>query len=231
MAVRLLPSAGTVNSTIFVLGATRRGKTQLIANLVAECPRFVVFDMKNEYAPEFFGNNCKVASNTSEFVHFLNENESQIIFNLSGYPPDDADLVLSNALLTLYQFQLVNIDSGLPPVTVALDELNRFVETRTAPLGIKELIQRGSGVRIEKIFGAQWFGTVPSWVRDSFTEIYVFKHNDPAGLQRLSQAGFNPDEVKNLPKYHVLHENGGNIEMIALQATEQSVRQQIRVAN
>jgi len=195
-----------------------------MANLVLNVPRFVIFDTKNDYDAAFFGNDVKVCADVYNFGQLLNAGVERIIFDLSALG-DECEEILSVSLLTLNQFQLANMQSDLAPVTVLLDELNRFVTDRHAPEGIKEIVQRGRSVKIEKVFGAQWFGTIPAWVRDSFTEIYTFQHNDPAGLQRLEQAGFDPVEVKNLPRYTVLHNGGDKIERIRLAATGEEVQE------
>ena len=197
--VKLLPNRGEVNSTVFVLGATGSGKSTLIANLLLDRSRFVVIDSKRDYDPAFFGNLVKVTGDLNKFVDLLNNGCEQIIFSLHEHSQDKEE-TLSVLLQIVFEFQLVN-SKNLEPLTVALDELDSYVTSRGAPVGIKKIIEQGRSVKIQKIFGAQWFGDVPTWARDTFSEIYTFAHYDKNGLLRLEQFGFNAEHVKNLPAY------------------------------
>lgn len=205
--VKLLPNSGETNSTVFVLGATGSGKTTLIANLVRSRPRFVVIDSKKDYDPTFFGNLTKSSGTLNEFVEQLNNGADQIVFRLHEH--DDKEEILSVLLeKCIFEFQLANFKT-LPPLTIALDELDSYVTSRGAPAGIKKVIEQGRSVRIQKVFGAQWFGDVPTWARDTFSEIYTFAHYDKNGLQRLEQFGFDADQVKSLPPYVVSYVGKG----------------------
>lgn len=203
--VRLLKS-GNPNDTIFVLGATGSGKTNLMANLLMSGERWVIFDTRNEYYPQFFKNpaEIQVTDSLNDFIGFLNDVKEKIIFKVSG---DDK---LVSALELLYEFQANNSEQ-LVPVRVSIDETNRFCETNSCPEIIKTVIQRGRDYKINKILGAQWFGTLPTWMRDSFSEMYCFRHTDPRGLALLQRYGFNPDEVRSLVQYHCLHLKNGEI--------------------
>lgn len=210
--VRLL-KAGFPNKTIFVLGSTGSGKTTLIANLILQCPRFVLFDTRNEYDPFFFTGNVTLCGSLTEFCAALNEVRERIIYKLT----DNQEAILEGALNCLYTFQEANAaNDDLPPLTVILDELNRFADTNSWPETLQEIVQRGRDFKIEKIFGAQWFGTIPTWVRDSFSEIYVFRHSDPNGLKLLERFGFDADDIKNLPLHVCLHTGKNGIEKIRL---------------
>lgn len=215
LPVKLLKK-GFLNRTIFVLGSTGSGKTVLIANLLRKIKRWILFDTRNEYSPEFFGNLTYEAKNVSELVNFLNEGDEKIIFKLSS-ASEESDATLEAALSIIYQFQSLNAEN-LPPVTIVLDELNRFADTRAFPFHLKEITQRGRDYGIEKIFGAQWFGTIPTWLRDSFSEIYAFRHSDPNGLKLLERFGFDSDEIKNLPLHVCAHNGKSGVETIQLVA-------------
>lgn len=201
--VRLLKNNGEANETVFILGATGSGKTTVVANLLLQRERFVIFDVKGEYAPEFFGYQIKAVNDVTNFVEALNDGQSRIVFDLSVYP-NQCDQLLNAALLLLFEFQLANKETKMPPVTVALDEFDRFVDSHSAPEGVRDVVQRGRALKIRKIFGAHWFGSIPTWVRDTFSEIYVFRHNDPSGLLRLESFGFDREIVKNLPQHSCL---------------------------
>lgn len=212
--VRLLKS-GFPNKTIFVLGGTGSGKTTLIANLITETTRFVLFDTREEYNPEFFGNSVKVVSNVNEFCEALNNADFKIVFKLPS--STEQDYAIESALACLYTFQEANKENPeIPPVTIIIDELNRFAETNDWPPTFQEIVQRGRDFKIEKIFGAQWFGTIPTWCRDSFSEIYAFRHSDKNGLTLLERFGFDPDDIKALPAYTCLHTGKDGIEKIRL---------------
>lgn len=215
--VRLL-KAGFPNKTKFVLGSTGSGKTTLIANLIDDCPRFVLFDTRNEYDPLFFSGNIKVVASLNDFCSALNDDERKIVYKLPA-SGDSQETILEGALSCIYTFQEANsANDSLPPITIILDELNRFADTNNWPETLQEIVQRGRDFKIEKIFGAQWFGTIPTWCRDSFSEIYVFRHSDPNGLKLLERFGFDPDDVKSLPLHVCLHTGKNGIEKIRLNA-------------
>lgn len=217
LKVELLPNSGEKNSTVFVLGATGSGKTTLIANLARKAERLIVIDSKKDYAPEFFGNLCKMTPDFSLFVDWLNNGEEKIIFELHKHSGNTREEVLSVILQTIFEFQLLNYKS-LPPLVIALDELDSYVSSRVAPPGIELVIKQGRSVRIEKIFGGQWFAGIPAWARDTFTEIYAFAHYDKNGLLRLEQFGFDPDQVKNLPQYVCAYVGKGETKTVRLLA-------------
>jgi hypothetical protein len=214
VSVELLPNGGMVNKTVFCLGSTGSGKTTLMANLIKNwgC-RFVIFDTKWEYDGSFFGLETKTVKTVSDFAACLNRGERKIIFKLQGY--DYAEETLSAAMIQLMEFQRANPSH---PIVVALDELNRFAGVNQAPQGIVEIVQRGRGYNIQKLFGAQWFGTIPTWCRDSFSEIYVFRHNDRAGLGLLSNYGFDWEQVSSLEQYTCLRSDSKGITRITLVA-------------
>jgi len=217
VSVKLLPRGKGENKTDFILGRTGSGKTTIIANLLLHVQRWVIFDVKGDFTAEFFGEEVVTINKLSEFADALNNGKHKILFDLQGFT-NDVEQYLDAALLQLYEFQKANVDNpDLPPITMVLDELNRFVSTHTNDMpGLSEMIQRGRGFAIQKIFGAQWFGTIPTWVRDSFSAMWVFRHNDKRGLLLLEDYGFDPEEVKNLPQYTCLHLTSGGIERLTI---------------
>src|SRR5271169_6496561 len=137
LPVVLLPNGGMVNKTVFCLGSTGSGKTTLMANLARSWgTRFVIFDTKWEYEPQFFGGDTKVVKTLTGFAECLNRGDRKIIFKLQGY--DLAEETLSAAMIQLMEFQRVNPSR---PIVVVLDELNRFVGVNQAPQGIVEVVQ------------------------------------------------------------------------------------------
>ncbi len=211
--VRLLPNTGGSNSTVFVLGATGSGKTTLIANLLTERIRFIIFDTRNEYEPEFF-EACVVCHGVAHFCDSVNHGELRIVFKFAT--GDEQEQIINECLLFLHDFQVANSRKEIPPVTVAIDELNKFVSGQTTCSGLEEIIMRGRGPAIEKVFGAQWFGTIPTWVRDTFSEIYAFRHSDKNGLARLEDYGLESEKVKNLPPFTCLYIGAGEVKTIRL---------------
>jgi len=214
--VKLLKQ-GNPNSTWFVLGATGSGKSTLMANLLLDEQRFVIFDTRNEYDPTFFHVDGKadvvVVSSRDEFRAALNNLAPRIISK------NFSDSQLEADLNNLYEFQKINAHiEELAPVRVSIDELNRFCDSSSCPEPLREITQRGRDYKINKLFGAQWFGTIPTWMRDSFSEIYTFRHSDPRGLALLELYGFNKEQVRELPRYHCLHNGKDGIETIELVA-------------
>lgn len=213
LKVRLIKS-GPPNDTIFVLGATGCGKTTLMANLVVERKRFIIFDTKEDFPASFFPHAIFVDS-PAELREALNANHPQIIVRLWKQDVED---FFSSSCEMLFQLHVLNHERKLE-TTFLLDELNNFVYVNSCPKSFENVILRGRGIGIRKIFGAQWFGTVPTWCRDTFTEIYTFAHTDETGLERLDNFGFDESEVSNLPAYHCLHRcRDGKIEHLSLVA-------------
>lgn len=116
------------------------------------------------------------------------------------------------------EFQKLN-KSKLPSVTFVMDELNAYVASSKCPAGLKDVIMRGGGLNIKKVFGGQWFNHIPPFMRDSFSEIYVFRHSEPRGLAMLENYGFNETVVRTLPPYTVCHLSGGVVTTLKLVAT------------
>lgn len=219
--VKLLPSAGPPDSTIIVLGKTGCGKSTLIANLLLDRDRFLIFDTRDEYDPEYFNDGTRqdttIVGDMASLVGALNDNKKRIVLRLdeSAF----TEKFVNNACWLLVQFKR---DNPHIPLTVAMDELNKFVNVNQAPSGLKEIIQRGRAFNIQKIFGAQWFNSVPTWLRDSVSEIYVYRHVDPRGLAMLSGFGFQPVDVQSLKPFTVLHlTKYGDIEAIEYKAEEE----------
>jgi hypothetical protein len=197
--LRLLQS-GPKNSTVFILGTTGSGKSTLLAHLLAQRKRWVLVDSKDDFAAEWFGKDVATANSASEFVTQLNAGRAKIIVAIGM---TNAAEEVNELCRVLLEFQRLN--PQLPPITLCLDELNQFCETGECGDYLADVIQRGRSLKIEKIFGAQWFGTIPTWIRDSFTELYIFRHTDPAGVGRLAEFGFDPEEIMNLPRFAAIH--------------------------
>lgn len=206
--VKLLKS-GPPNDTIFVLGSTGCGKTTLIANLALTRKRFVIIDTKEDFPETFFTG--AVSCDASGFLNSLNSGLERIIVQL--WKTEDQEQSLAYCCEALMRFHTAN--PGIE-TTFILDELNHFVYVNHCPDSLRDIVLRGRSVGIRKIFGAQWFGTIPTWLRDSFTEIYTFRHNDETGVERLEQFGFDPEEVRTLPQYTCLYSGKGEQEMISL---------------
>jgi len=199
------------NDTVFILGATGSGKTTLIANLARERKRFIIIDTKEDFPQSFFPE-AKLVSSTSALRDSLNSGDEKIIVQLWLFP-DEIDFAFQQVCDMVYQFHLLNPGTE---TTFILDETNAFVYVNHCPTAFADIIMRGRSVGIRKIFGAQWFGTIPTWTRDTFTEIYTFRHTDETGVSRLEQFGFDPEEVKDLEQYHCLYAGKGIKERISL---------------
>jgi hypothetical protein len=223
MQVELLKS-GFPNDTRFFLGARGSGKTTVIANELRKHDRFVIFDAKNDYSPEFFGGDVFVSSSVADFIDALNRGVLKIIVRVPA-TEDAADELLSECCNCLMQFQEVNNHPEFGYVVVSVDEMNRFTSSHKCPAGLQRIITTGRDYRIVCFFGAQWFGTLPSWMRDAFTEIYVWKHTDKNGLRLLENFGFNAEEIKNLPMHTCLHAGKNGVETLRLTAVSPSQKQ------
>lgn len=196
-----------------MLGKTGCGKSTLVANMLLKDSRFLIFDVKDEYLPEWF-DGCVMVSNLHEFIGHLNNGTKRIIFRAANNTFTDP--LVNYACFQLIEFMRIN--KGLR-VTLAMDELNRFVTPHSCPAGLRELIQRGRSHGVEKIFGAQWFSTIPTWTRDSFSEVYAFRHTEPRGLALLESYGLNSAVVQNLPPHTALHyDKEGELTVVKLQA-------------
>lgn len=210
LKLKLLSGNTPENTTVFVLGATGCGKTTLIANLLRTDERFVVFDIRSEFEAEFFHGCCYV-STIQELADCMNNGIDKIIFRGDG-----SEETLDSFLSYILAFQLSNKHLG--SVTIVIDELNKYVERSKCPQSIKEVVQRGRIYGIKKLFGAQWFATIPTWTRDSFSEIYAFRHTDKNGLNLLETYGIDSVEVSQLMPRQCLHLFGGTLERISLVA-------------
>jgi energy-coupling factor transporter ATP-binding protein EcfA2 len=186
------------NDTVFILGAKGSGKTTLLANLIAERGRFILVDTKNDFDTKYFPGSVE-ATSLSQLVSQLNKGEKRIIFKFDG------NVVTFNWLCRyVVEFQTRNF-RALGPVTVGLDELNLFVDVNESPEQFQDLILRGRSIGIKSILASQWFNRVPTWLREQFSEIYVFRHKDPNGLDMLTFFGFDAEHVSNLGKFEALH--------------------------
>src|SRR6266403_6373396 len=112
ITVKLLKD-GPSNSTVFVLGATGSGKTTLIANLLLDRQRFVIFDTRNEYSLDFFHVKGTypptIVTNAKDFCEALNSGTYRIIYKFSHGNEDE---MLSGGLSLLYEFQSSNSEAG-----------------------------------------------------------------------------------------------------------------------
>lgn len=208
--VKLFDERTPPNDTVFVLGSTGCGKTTLIANLLLQRQTFVIIDVKDEYPANFF--HAKTCYSLRAFAESLNKGEAKIILRTSAAEVDINDFV-SLACSQLMDFQRVNKNRYC---TFAMDEMNQFVTPNSSPQGLQDIIQRGRGLYLSKIFGAQWFNSCPTWARDSFSEMYVFRHNEKRGLEMLEEYGFERDTVRNLPMHTCLHLKGNQIKRESL---------------
>lgn len=210
--VRLLPNAGPPNSTIYALGRTGCGKTTLIGNILLGRKRFVVIDLKNDYTVSFFPGAVE-CSDPQVLATMLNSGKERIIFRMSMADLDPQKV--SNVCAYVMAFHAAN-----PKFvgTFCMDELNAVCTPQTCPPGLRMMITSGRSIGIQKIFGGQWFNHLPPFARDSFSEIYVFQHNDHRGLTMLEVFGFNPGIVSSLPPYTCCHSNGGEVKIIKIQA-------------
>jgi len=224
LKIELMSPNGAKNSTIFILGSTGSGKSELAANLIKQRPRFVIFDTKLEYRAEYFGKDVAVCEHSTKLLNLLNDCINKIIFKVGL---NDAEF--EKAMGYVYQFQQANAKTEQNPngklevpLTVFADEVNRFAETNNWGDNFQDVIQRGRSFRIEKIFCASWFGDIPTWVRDTLSEVYAFNHKDQQGVDRLGQFGFYADDVMNLPPYHVAYVGKGEYKILELVATNKN---------
>lgn len=213
LKVELL-KAGKPNDTVFVLGATGCGKTTLIANLARERKRFIIIDTKDDFPPSFFPD-AVIVDSLPYLRSVLNSGRDRIIVQLWKFN-QDIDTAFADVCAMQYDFHLRNAHIEGLETTFLLDETNAFCYVNRCPQSFGDIIQRGRGVGIRKIFGAQWFGTIPIWARETFTEIYTFRHSDEVGLDRLEQYGFDRDEVTSLPDFTCLYAGKGKHEKISL---------------
>lgn len=219
LQLELIDDGNLPNSTVFVLGATGCGKSTLMANLSRERPRLVVIDTRDEYPASFFGASTPVVTSVSAFGGALNAGCPKIICRVpSGVDCDD---FVSMVCLQLCEFQRVN-GKNMPAITFSMDELGKFVTQKTASKGLSEIIDRGRGHRIEKIFGAQWFNGLPTWVRNTFSEMYVFQHSEPRGLNMLEAYGFNSNEISSLDEHQCLYRRKGKPTLLILEGKKSS---------
>lgn len=211
-SVKLLSNTPQPNRTVFVLGSTGCGKTTVAANLLLQESRFVIFDTRGEFSAAGI-HNAVVCCTVSTFVQALNDGTERVIFNAAKYARE-LSVALNAVLVHLFDFQEANKHLG--SVTFALDELNKFVHVNTRPPeALKDAIERGRGFGVEKLFCAQWFNTIPTWARDSFSELYVFQHTEKQGLAMLESYGFNAEEIRTLPQHVALYRSrSGVIEQI-----------------
>jgi hypothetical protein len=193
------------------LGQTGCGKTTLIANLAKQRERFIIFDTKEDFPADFFVGAAEVDS-VQKFVEQLNRGSVWIIVQL--WKVEDPEEFLNRCCACIMRWHTLNL--GKVETTIVLDEANNFVHVNHCDPELRNIIQRGRSIGLRKIFGAQWFGTIPTWMRDSFTEIYTFKHVDEVGVERLESFGFDPEQVKTLPEYNCLYAAKGQVEQLEL---------------
>lgn len=224
LKVKLLTENPLPNKTTFVLGATGSGKSVLTATLLSSFPRYIIFDIKNDYfhVPFVDGVRC---NDYFEFTEALNNAEPRIIFDPLQKYSSHIETVLEEMVWHLIRFQEQNIGT-IGTVRFVLDELNRFVDSRRIPpAGLKEAVERGRAYGIEKLFCGQWFGTVNTGFRDSFSEMYIFAHYDRAALNLFSEYGLDADEIRNLPEHVCLHYDKKSVSTIRCVAEPQTKKE------
>jgi hypothetical protein len=204
-----LLKAGKPNETIFILGATGCGKTTLIANIARNRQRAIIFDCKEDYPQEFFPGSV-LCKNPGELANALNVGATKIIIPL--YSGDET--LFDKCCDVIYRWHVAQ--GGKFETYFVHDELNAITEHGQVSEEFRNVAQRGRSVGIKKVFAAQWFGNLPTWLRDSFTEIYTFQHTDETGLDRLERFGFDAEQVRNLAPYSCLHRKGSTIELVTL---------------
>ena len=200
------------NETIFALGTQGSGKTTLIANLVLDKKRYVIFDTKQDFPPEEF-QEAIVIKTRSEFQAAINTQKEKLIVQL--WHDEDPEKFLNDCCADLMRLHTLNQKNGLE-TWVLIDELNKFVFVGHCGEGLSDISLRGRSIGIKKIYGAQWFATIPAWMRDGFSEIYCFAHTDENGLDKLAVFGFDVDEVKNLPQHVCMYRGKGKMERVSL---------------
>ncbi len=212
--IDLFPGNELKNDTTFVLGATGCGKTSLIANLLRQRERWTLIDTREEYPPSFFNDVTLVEDTRSpgteprgiynRYLEALNREKKRLIVRVP-INSDDEEFI-DRILYRLVTFQRANKHIAH---TFCMDELSKFCTLHYCPKYLKEIIERGRGLNIQKIFGAQWFSSIPTWMRDTVSKFYVFRHQEPRGVAALANYGFDTETVQMMPEHYCIKREHG----------------------
>lgn len=178
------------NKTTFVVGQTGTGKTTLLANLLQDESRSVVFDTEGN----FLESGGEVARNQNEFAKLLNLGTRRIVY-ASGAESAESDFESMSNIL--FQFQGANPQLG--ECALCVDETARIAGANSYPDALAHIVQRGRAFHIVKYFGCQWFTRIPAFMRDSFSDMYVFRQIDKVALKALETFGFDAETIQSLP--------------------------------
>lgn len=92
------------------------------------------------------------------------------------------------------------------------DECWRYLRTSELPEPVAELLNTGRRHELDSIFISQRPNKINNEIRDSLTEVVCFRLVTDRALEFPEEYGFDPQEVRSLPKYHYISMNDAGVE-------------------
>lgn len=188
-----------------VFGASGYGKTEWVLGWLRRTPaacRFI-FDPEGEFA------NCLGSYGATNPVQMAEQMRSGwCIFDpaemFGGNWPDAFEFFCRFAFESSKHFRGRKV--------FVVDEVWRYTRTATLSPATENLVFTGRRQELDFVVIGQMPNRVHNSIRDSLTECVCFALQDDAALEFPKGYGFNPEELRTLPKFAWIHRTKGGAE-------------------
>jgi hypothetical protein len=185
---------------ILIVGKSGVGKTTYLIRYVENAPqtRVFIFDHKREF--EF---RCGIVPATSidECAEKVKRGEKYISYFYATDYPGDSESAFQFYCEWVYDVCRAIIESGGTERSLFVgDEVNRFTGTSDIGWEFGQLIEDG------RLWGIDFIGTshganqIHNKLRLQLSEVVAMRTKDKRPLEFLEECGFDPEEVRALPK-------------------------------
>lgn len=183
---------------VIILGVTYSGKSHFAKSMLSQCSRFVVFDLRGEYAKDIPGT---LKMGVSEFARFAMNNrarfsDAEAPLRLSVTPsPQSAESTTFQAA-EFRDFVRV-CESTLADCVIVIEEVGQFEDNGKAHAAINYLATQSRHWGCPLVLVAQCAVQIPKISRRQAHRVYSFRQVDKDDLRALAQ--YLGDEAAKLP--------------------------------